>query len=132
MVAAVSTRPLRKGALRSRNLDIFWSVHRDQLTQDEVAARYGISQQRVSAIVRRMACYVALAPSDEYEGIPQMGQMQYVLRIQLEQLKVRRRNVAKAFAESMKGVSSVKNFDTGKTMAGEQKGSFTQWKQEST
>ena len=122
----------RRDCRRQRNLAIFWAVKRDARSQDEVAAEYGISQQRVSAIVRAAAKFVALAPSEEFEGIPQLGQLQYAYRILLAKLDVRRRNVALAFEQSMGQVTSVKNFDTGKQVSGEgAKGSFTQWKKES-
>ena len=93
-----------------RNLDIFWSVHRDSLTQDEVAAKYGISQQRVSVIVRSMAVFVALAPSEEYDHIPQKGQLQYGYRIWQARMEARRAKLVKAFDKSMEGVTSFQEF----------------------
>jgi len=140
---------------------MFWEVRRDGLTQEEVAAKYGVSQQRVSAILRRMALYVALAPSKEYENIPQLGQLQYTYRIWLERMEQRRGDVHKAFLQSMQMQTTVKTLDAGKQMAGEPffpsplaesktgdqaeaegaqpakptrspgKGSYTQWKKES-
>ena len=105
----------RKDQRLARNLDIFWSVKRDSLSQDEVAAKHGISQQRVSAIVRRMGVFVALAPSEEYEQIPQMGQLQYACRLWMARLEARRVKLVKAFDQSMQAVSSVQDFAEKRT-----------------
>jgi len=116
----------RSDCRKARNLAMFWEVRRDGLTQEQVAAKYGISQQRVSAILRRMALYVALAPSKEYENIPQLGQMQYTYRIWLERLEQRRANVHQAFLQSMKGTSGFRKERKTKTMHGQdQSGGYT-------
>ncbi len=114
-----------------RNLDIFWSVHRDSLTQDEVAAKYGISQQRVSVIVRSMAVFVALAPSEEYDHIPQKGQLQYGYRIWQARMEARRAKLVKAFDKSMEGVTSFEEFSEDRQEAGADKPSHVHRKQSS-
>ena len=40
----------RKDCRKARNLAMFWEVRRDGLTQDHVAAKYGVSQQRVRRV----------------------------------------------------------------------------------
>ena len=114
-----------------RNLDIFWSVMRDSLTQDEVAAKHGISQQRVSVIVRSMAVFVALAPSEEYDHIPQKGQLQYGYRIWQARMEARRAKLVKAFDKSMEGVTSFEEFSEDRQEAGADKPSHVHRKQSS-
>jgi hypothetical protein len=121
----------------SRNLEIFWAVRRDGRAQGEVAVEHGLTQQRVCAIVRKMALYVAMAPSEMFEGLPQMVQLQYARRMYMASLESRRKNVARAFEASMQGVSSFRKMEGGKTCAGDEKdkpakGSYGQWRKEET
>jgi hypothetical protein len=119
----------------SRNLEIFWAVRRDGRAQGEVAVEHALTQQRVCAIVRKMALYVAMAPSEMFEGLPQMVQLQYARRMYMASLESRRKNVARAFDASMRGVSSFRKMEGGKTCASEEKdkpakGSYQQWRKE--
>jgi hypothetical protein len=119
----------------SRNLEIFWAVRRDGRAQGEVAVEHGLTQQRVCAIVRKMALYVAMAPSEMFEGLPQMVQLQYARRMYMASLESRRKNVARAFEASLQGVSSFRKMEGGKMCASEEKdkpakGTYKQWREE--
>jgi hypothetical protein len=79
--------------------------------------------------------YVAMAPSEMFEGLPQMVQLQYARRMYMASLESRRKNVARAFEASLQGVSSFRKMEGGKTCAGEEqdkpaKGSYGQWRKE--
>ncbi len=99
---------------RGRNLGIFWGATLEGKSQAELAREHGISQQRVSQIVCAVRQFMALATSEQYEGIPQQAQLQLGCRIQLEKLSRRRRAVSDAWEASTRPSVVVKRSNSQK------------------
>ena len=99
---------------RGRNLGIFWAATLEGKSQAELAREHGISQQRVSQIVCAVRQFMALATSEQYEGIPQQAQLQLGCRIQLEKLSRRRRVVSDAWEASTRPSVVVKRSNSQK------------------
>jgi hypothetical protein len=91
-----------------RNMAIFWAATLDGRSQGELAREFSISQQRVSQIVSETRQFIAVATSEQFEGVPREAQLQFGCRIQMEKLERRRRAVAAAFQASTQPVTSVK------------------------
>lgn len=96
-----------------RNMAIFWAVTLEGRSQADLAREFGISQQRVSQIVRETRKFVALATSEQFEGVPQLGQLQLGCRLQLAKLERRRTAVAQAWRQSTQPAYRVKRTDNG-------------------
>jgi len=115
---------------QARNLDIFWAATLQRKSQGELAREHNISQQRVSQIVRAVRRYVALATSEQYDGVPQRAQLQLSCRIQLARLEQRRWEMARAWKESTRPSFSIKRVQgaTGERVETVEKTQYGDWR----
>jgi|GEM_PF-3984790 len=102
------TSSFPKHVPQARNLEIFWAATLERKSQGELAREHNLSQQRVSQIVRAVRRFVALATSEQYEGVPQKAQLQLSCRVQLARLEQRRWEMSRAWKESTRPKWSVK------------------------
>ena len=115
---------------QGRNLEIFWAVTLEGRSQGELAKQHNLSQQRVSQIVRAVRRFVALATSEQYDGVPQRAQLQLSCRVQLARLEQRRWEMSRAWKESTKPKWSVKRVPmaSGERVETVEKSQYGDWR----